>query len=98
MEPLLLKLDDAAKLCSVSRAKLYKMVHLGEIPAVKFGRTLRIPYQGLKQSIEFKSGVLDRPVNAAEGSAPDVQTGRGSRESVANNRGRARHKSSKNTT
>jgi excisionase family DNA binding protein len=59
MEPLLLRLAEAARLCSVSRAKLYKMVREGHIPAVKFGRSLRIPYEGLKDSIESGSCAID---------------------------------------
>ena len=67
MEPLLLRMGEAAKLCSVSRAKLYKMVHEGHIPAVKFGRSLRIPYDGLKRLIESGSSLVE----------PTAPTGRG---------------------
>ena len=51
-QPLLLRMNEAAQLCSVSKAKLYKMVHEGCIPAVKFGRSLRIPYESLRKAIE----------------------------------------------
>ena len=51
-QPLLLRMNEAAQLCSVSKAKLYKMVHEGCIPAVKFGRSLRIPYESLRRAIE----------------------------------------------
>jgi excisionase family DNA binding protein len=51
-QPLLLRMNEAARLCAVSKAKLYKMVHEGSIPAVKFGKSLRIPYESLKSAIE----------------------------------------------
>ncbi len=60
MEPILLRLNDAADLCSVSRAKLYKMVQEGLVPSVRFGRSLRIPYAALKQSIETRSNASKR--------------------------------------
>jgi excisionase family DNA binding protein len=45
-------MNEAALLCAVSKAKLYKMVHEGCIPAVKFGKSLRIPYESLRKAIE----------------------------------------------
>ena len=41
--PLLLDTAEAAKLLSLSRAKVCDMVSHGEIPSIRFGRSLRIP-------------------------------------------------------
>jgi excisionase family DNA binding protein len=54
-QPLLLRMNEAARLCAVSKAKLYKMVHEGSIPSVKFGKSLRIPYESLRIAIELNT-------------------------------------------
>jgi excisionase family DNA binding protein len=51
-QPLLLRMNEAAELCSVSKNTLYNMVHDGRIPVVKFGKILRIPYESLRKAIE----------------------------------------------
>jgi excisionase family DNA binding protein len=43
MEPLMLKIDEAAKLLRVGRSKLYQLIHAGEIPSRRVGKSLRIP-------------------------------------------------------
>ncbi len=51
--PLLLRMGEAARICAISRAKLYQMVREGSIPAIRFGgKSLRIPREALKRVIE----------------------------------------------
>lgn len=41
--PLLLDAAEAAKLLSLSRAKVFDLAHGGEIPSIRIGRAMRIP-------------------------------------------------------
>ncbi len=50
--PLLLDTAEAAKLLSLSRAKVCDMASHGEIPSIRFGRSLRIPRDPLVAWIE----------------------------------------------
>jgi excisionase family DNA binding protein len=46
--PLLyLKVEEVARLLSLSRAKTYEMVMRGEIPSLTFGRSRRVSYEEL---------------------------------------------------
>ena len=42
--PYLVKVQDAVAILNVSRSMVYKMIDCGDITAVKFGRSVRIPY------------------------------------------------------
>lgn len=42
--PFLLKVREVAAILNVSRSMVYKMIDCGDITAVKFGRSVRIPY------------------------------------------------------
>jgi excisionase family DNA binding protein len=46
-DPLLLDAKEAAKLLSLSRAKVCDMANHGEIPSIRVGRSLRIPREPL---------------------------------------------------
>lgn len=41
--PLVLKVDEAARVLRIGRAQAYEAVRTGEIPSVPFGRSIRIP-------------------------------------------------------
>jgi excisionase family DNA binding protein len=43
----LASITDAAAFLAVSRGKLYQMIHAGECPSKRFGRSVRIPWQWL---------------------------------------------------
>lgn len=45
--PYLLKVSEAIAILNLSPAKVYKMVKCGDIPVIKFGRSIRIPYSAL---------------------------------------------------
>jgi excisionase family DNA binding protein len=49
-EPLLIRVEEAAKLLAISRAALYPMLGR-EIPVVRIGRAVRIPRQALAEYV-----------------------------------------------
>ena len=48
-DKLLYRVDEAAKLCSLGRSKMYQLVMAGEVPSVRIGRAVRIPAGSLTQ-------------------------------------------------
>ena len=50
--PLLLKVTEAAKLLQLGRDRIYELVASGRLPALHFGRTIRIPRDALTRFIE----------------------------------------------
>jgi excisionase family DNA binding protein len=53
--PLLLRPAEAAKLLGMSRAKIYELMASGELPTIRFGRSVRIPREALDQVISRRS-------------------------------------------
>ncbi len=53
--PLLLKAAEAAKTLAISPRKLWSMTASGEIPHVRFGRSVRYPYDGLRALIDDRT-------------------------------------------
>ena len=51
-QKLLLRCSEAAKLLSLSRAKVYEMAAARELPVVHVGRAVRIPAQALRRWID----------------------------------------------
>ena len=51
LEPLLLKATEAGKLLGLGRSKVFAMVAAGELPAIRIGRSVRIPRQALERWI-----------------------------------------------
>lgn len=52
MEPLLLRVPEAARMLEIGISTLYQRIASGEIPYVKFGRAVRIPRAALEHWIE----------------------------------------------
>ena len=52
MDQLLLKPEDAARILSLGRSKLYELLVAGELPAVKIGRATRIPAAAVRDWVE----------------------------------------------
>jgi excisionase family DNA binding protein len=59
-EPLLLRVDEAAKLLQVGRNKVYELVASGAIPSLHIGRQLRIPMEGLREWIRHQAVGAER--------------------------------------
>lgn len=62
-EPLTLTVEETAALLRISRGKCYEAVRQGEIPSLKFGRTIRIPRFAL-QNLLRKYTAEDRDSSA----------------------------------
>ena len=58
--PLLLKVNEAAKLLQLGRDRIYELVASGRLPALYFGRTIRIPRDALARFIESECGKRDQ--------------------------------------
>ncbi|MGA3354631.1 MAG: helix-turn-helix domain-containing protein [Acidimicrobiales bacterium] len=53
--PLLVSVNEAAKLLGISRVSLYEMIRAGEIEHVRSGRRMLLPRSGLTKFIEVNS-------------------------------------------
>lgn len=61
--PLVLTVDEAAAVLRISRGSAYEAVRAGELPHVRFGRTIRVPRHALLSQL----GVA--PSNEREGAS-----------------------------
>lgn len=52
LEPLLLRVSEAAALTGLGRSKAYELVASGEWPSVTIGRCVRVPLAGLRAWVE----------------------------------------------
>lgn len=48
-EPIMLRASEVAALMSISRSEVYRLIERGEIPVVRFGRSVRVPRQWVEQ-------------------------------------------------
>ncbi len=53
---LLVKVEEAARLCRISRSRMYELMATGEVPSLSIGRSRRIPLDGLRAWIEVQTG------------------------------------------
>ena len=51
VEPICVKVNDAARMIGVGRTKLYELIALGEIEAIKLGKSTRITTASLKRLV-----------------------------------------------
>ena len=47
-----LTVAEVADMMRVSRMTVYRMVHSGELPAIRFGRSFRVPESAVAQALE----------------------------------------------
>jgi excisionase family DNA binding protein len=52
IEPLLLRVDEAAEALALSRTKVYELMASGELESVKLGRSRRVPTAALMGFLE----------------------------------------------
>lgn len=52
IEPLLVRVEEAARLLSLSRSTIYEMLDRGELPSVRCGAARRIPLAALRAWVE----------------------------------------------
>ena len=65
---LLLTVEQAAKLCQISRGLAYDLISRGQLPHIRLGRVLRIPRHGLEQWIAHQAmvGLPSAPPDAVD--------------------------------
>ena len=51
MEPLLLRVHEAAKAIGLGRSKTYELVASGVLPSVRLGRSIRVPAQAVREFV-----------------------------------------------
>ncbi|MEV8145272.1 helix-turn-helix domain-containing protein [Specibacter sp. NPDC078709] len=66
-----LTVQEVAELMRVSKMTIYRMVHAGELPAVRFGRSYRVPANAVESFL--KDAVVDR--TTTQGPSGSAQTG-----------------------
>ncbi len=53
--PRFLTVAEVAEMCRVSRMTVYRWVHAGELPAVRFGKSFRVPQDAAREFVERAS-------------------------------------------
>lgn len=72
MERQMIKVDEAAEVLGICRMSAYKYVHDGTIPAVRFGRSIRVPVAAIEElTKKTVSGGL--PFSAFKGRSRPVE-------------------------
>ncbi len=51
--PKLLTVNEVAELMRVSRMTVYRLIHSGELPAVRAGKSFRIPVNAVKELLDI---------------------------------------------
>ena len=64
LDPLLLRVDEAARLTGIGRSLAYLKVASGEWPSISIGRARRVPLEGLKRWVEDEVAKSSDPVPA----------------------------------
>lgn len=54
VEPICVKVNDAARMIGVGRTKLYELIAAGEVDVVKLGKSTRVTTASLKSLVERK--------------------------------------------
>ncbi|NJN17255.1 MAG: helix-turn-helix domain-containing protein [Oscillochloris sp.] len=57
MEPLLVRVEEAARILSLSRSTVYEMLDTGELPSVRRGAARRIPLAALRDWVAKQSSL-----------------------------------------
>lgn len=50
-EPLLMTPTEAASLLKLSRAKVYELIRLRQLPSIRIGGTIRVPVDALREHV-----------------------------------------------
>lgn len=53
--PRFLTVAEVAEMCRVSRMTVYRWVHAGDLPAVRFGKSFRVPQAAAQEFVERAS-------------------------------------------
>lgn len=69
-ESLVLTIPEAAKLLAIGRTAAYEAARRGEIPAVRIGRSWRVPRQALEELLTTTATGTDSPQTNGAGYKP----------------------------
>lgn len=58
VEPLLVRVEEAARMLSLSRSTIYEMMDAGELPSVRRGTARRIPLAAIRQWVATHTDLL----------------------------------------
>jgi len=50
LEPIMLRASEVAALLGISRSTVFRLIESGEIPAVRVGRSVRVPRRWVEQT------------------------------------------------
>jgi excisionase family DNA binding protein len=59
LEPLLLRATEVGKLLGVGRSKVFAMVAAGQLPAIRIGRSVRVPREALERWVREQTVAVD---------------------------------------
>jgi excisionase family DNA binding protein len=59
IEPLLVRIEEAARILCLSRSTIYEMLDCGELPSVRRGTARRIPIAALRAWVEQQIGTTN---------------------------------------
>ena len=74
LPPLLLRVDEAARLTGIGRSLAYVKVASGEWPSISIGRARRIPLRALEQWVQGEMAKSSAPAEG-EGEVPAAARG-----------------------
>lgn len=63
--PRFLTVAEVAQMCRVSRMTVYRWVHAGDLPAVRFGKSFRVPHDAAQEFMDRAS--LSAPYTEDDG-------------------------------
>ncbi len=75
--PLLLRAEEVAKLLGLSRSMVFQMLASGELPVVRFGRSVRVPREALDEWIKERTTSIRGPRGASSASPASSSSFRG---------------------
>lgn len=58
---------DIAKMLKISNALAYRLIQNGQIPGVRFGRTVRVSMESLEKFIQEHSDKIQAPLSEKKG-------------------------------
>ncbi len=59
LEPLLLRANEVGKLLGLGRSKVFAMVAAGQLPAIRIGRSVRVPREALERWVREQTVAVD---------------------------------------
>lgn len=59
LEPLLLRATEVGKLLGLGRSKVFAMVAAGQLPAIRIGRSVRVPRDALERWVREQTIEVD---------------------------------------